>query len=130
MHQIDASFRERKQETATRRRQSRRRKWISGGLSLLLLALGSGFWLTKDQWSFNAGREAEPLGEAGPQAAAEPERPVFVPAIVWRFTSSVSALARKEYGRAGFAAVKSRLTRCLPSASVVPVSICGVAPYG
>ena len=68
MHQIDASFRERKQQTAARRRQGMRRRWISGVLGLLVLALGTGFWLTRDQWSFNAGKDAEPLGEAGPEA--------------------------------------------------------------
>ena len=46
------------------------------------MVLGGGFYLTRDQWSFNTGREVEPAVQAGIEDTAEPEQPVFVPAIV------------------------------------------------
>ncbi len=79
MHQIDASFRERKEEAAARRRQSRRRRWTGALLGSLLAVLGSAFYLTRDHWSFNRGSDTRLVEPPGP---AEPELPVFVPAIV------------------------------------------------
>jgi murein DD-endopeptidase MepM/ murein hydrolase activator NlpD len=82
MHEIDASFRERKQETAARRRQSRRRRWTVAALASLLVAFGSAFYLTRDQWSFGTQGDVDSAEPAGPESPSEADLPVFVPAIV------------------------------------------------
>ena len=79
MHQIDASFKQRKEEAAGRRRRGRQRKWLGGGLALALTVFGTGFFLTYDKWSFRIDDNVEPVAVDDPIAA---EQPVFVPAIV------------------------------------------------
>jgi murein DD-endopeptidase MepM/ murein hydrolase activator NlpD len=79
MHQIDATFRQRKEEAAASRRRGQRRKWLAAGVGSVLALMGAGYFLTYDQWSFGIDEEIEPAEYADPAAA---EEPVFVPAIV------------------------------------------------
>ena len=77
MHQLDSSFRQRKEEAAERRRRALRRRWQAAALGSILALSSGAIYLTRDQWSFNLGKDDEPA------ALAEPDpRPVFVPAIV------------------------------------------------
>ena len=79
MHQIDASFKQRKEEAIAWRRRAKRRKWIAAGLASALSVFGVGFFLTYDKWSINIDETIEPVEYDDPAAA---EQPVFIPAIV------------------------------------------------
>jgi murein DD-endopeptidase MepM/ murein hydrolase activator NlpD len=82
MHQIDASFKARKEEAAARRRRQSLRRWAAAaGALTLCLVLVAGY-LTRGYWSFDPGTSDDTeFAEPGEEAGFE-EEPVFVPAIV------------------------------------------------
>ena len=79
-HSIDTSFKRKKQ---ARLNERRRRLWrtIFGGLAALaLISIATGFYLTRDYWSF--GDEDEELHPVEGMEDIPPDARVYVPAII------------------------------------------------
>lgn len=81
MHEIDSSFRIRKEALLAKRRGLRIRRVLIGLAGVAAIGAGTFFYLTADQWSLE-GLDEE-LVQVDPNAVAgEDDVPVFVPAIV------------------------------------------------
>ncbi len=79
MHEIDDSFRRRKEAVAARRRKARWRKVMGAIAALGVVAIGVGFFLTADKWSIE-GLDNDLVEVETPGRYADV--PVYVPAIV------------------------------------------------
>jgi murein DD-endopeptidase MepM/ murein hydrolase activator NlpD len=79
MHEIDASFRQRKAAVAARRRKARWQKIAGGVVGVAIAAVVAAFYFTADKWSIdgldNDMVEVETVGK-------DADVPVYVPAIV------------------------------------------------
>jgi murein DD-endopeptidase MepM/ murein hydrolase activator NlpD len=81
MHDIDASFRGRKEALQARRRKLRGRRIVAALVAVAVAAVGVFFYLTADQWSIE-GLDQE-MVQVDPGVETIPEdAPVYVPAIV------------------------------------------------
>ena len=99
-HDIDASFRLRKQALAARRKRARWRKVLLGFGVVALLSIATSLYLTADYWSFGDYDEELEATEGSDDVPAD--APVYVPAIVdlagdpmWINLSRDSATATK-----------------------------------
>lgn len=99
-HDIDASFRLRKQTLAARRKRARWRKVFFGFGIFALLSIAASLYLTADYWSFGDYDEELEATEGSDDMPAD--APVYVPAIVdlagdpmWINLSRDSATATK-----------------------------------
>jgi murein DD-endopeptidase MepM/ murein hydrolase activator NlpD len=99
-HDIDASFRLRKQALAARRKRARWRKVLLGFGVFALLSIATSLYLTADYWSFGDYDEELEATEGSDDMPAD--APVYVPAIVdlagdpmWINLSRDSATATK-----------------------------------
>lgn len=99
-HDIDASFRLRKQALAARRKRARWRKVFLGFSVVALLSIATSLYLTADYWSFGDYDEELEATEGSDDMPAD--APVYVPAIVdlagdpmWINLSRDSATATK-----------------------------------
>lgn len=99
-HDIDASFRLRKQALAARRKRARWRKVFLGFGVFALLSIATSLYLTADYWSFGDYDEELEATEGSDDMPAD--APVYVPAIVdlagdpmWINLSRDSATATK-----------------------------------
>jgi murein DD-endopeptidase MepM/ murein hydrolase activator NlpD len=79
MHEIDASFRERKAAIIARRRKTRLQKLLAGLGALAIAAIAAGFYLTADKWSID-GLDNDMVEVETPGKDADV--PVYVPALV------------------------------------------------
>ena len=79
MHEIDDSFRRRKEAVAARRRKARWRKVMGAIAALGVVAIGVGFFLTADKLSIE-GLDNDLVEVETPGRYADV--PVYVPAIV------------------------------------------------
>ncbi|MEW6629392.1 MAG: M23 family metallopeptidase [Pseudomonadota bacterium] len=79
-HSIDTSFRQKKQARLAERRSKLWRRALAGLATLAVVALATGFYLTKDYWSF--GDEDEELHPVEGMEDVPPDTPVYVPAII------------------------------------------------
>ena len=79
MHDIDASFRLKKEAAAARRRKSRLHRLIGVAAVLALTSIGVGYYLTADKWSIEGLDNDLVEVDTGERAA---DVPVFVPAVV------------------------------------------------
>ncbi|RAZ92479.1 M23 family peptidase [Mesorhizobium hawassense] len=79
-HSIDTSFRQKKQARLAERRRKLWRRALAGLATLAVVALATGFYLTKDYWSF--GDEDEELHPVEGMEDVPPDAPVYVPAII------------------------------------------------
>ena len=79
-HSIDTSFRRKKQARLAERRRKLWRQALAGLATLAIVALATGFYLTKDYWSF--GDENEELHPVEGMEDVPPDASVYVPAII------------------------------------------------
>ncbi|RTM03043.1 MAG: M23 family metallopeptidase [Hyphomicrobiales bacterium] len=79
-HSIDTSFRQKKQARLAERRRRLWRRALAGLATLAIVALATGFYLTKDYWSF--GDENEELHPVEGMEDVPPDASVYVPAII------------------------------------------------
>lgn len=79
-HSIDTSFRKKKQARLAERRRKLWRRALAGLATLAVVALATGFYLTKDYWSF--GDEDEELHPVEGMQDVPPDASVYVPAII------------------------------------------------
>ncbi|MER9335576.1 M23 family metallopeptidase [Mesorhizobium sp. M0293] len=79
-HNIDTSFRQKKQARAALRRRALWRRLIAGLAVVLLLSIAAGFYLTADYWSF--GDEDEELHAVEGVDDVPADASVYVPAII------------------------------------------------
>src|SRR5262245_25654804 len=79
MHEIDSSFRQKKEAAFARKRKARLHKAIGGVAALAVAAIGLGFYLTADKWSIE-GLDNDLVEVETPEREADV--PVYVPAVV------------------------------------------------
>lgn len=79
MHNIDASFRQKKEAATARRRRSRLHKLLGAAIALAAVAIGLGYYLTADKWSIEGLDNDLVEVDTGER---DEDIPVFVPAIV------------------------------------------------
>ncbi|AZO34464.1 M23 family metallopeptidase [Mesorhizobium sp. M2A.F.Ca.ET.037.01.1.1] len=79
-HSIDTSFKQKKQARLAERRRKLWRRALAGLASLAVVAVATGFYLTKDYWSF--GDEDEELHPVEGMEDVPPDASVYVPAII------------------------------------------------
>ncbi|MDX8463359.1 M23 family metallopeptidase [Mesorhizobium humile] len=79
-HSIDTSFKAKKQARQAERRRKLWRRALAGLATLAVVALATGFYLTRDYWSF--GDEDEELHPVEGMEDVPPDASVYVPAII------------------------------------------------
>ncbi|MDX8479746.1 M23 family metallopeptidase [Mesorhizobium sp. VK24D] len=79
-HSIDTSFKLKKQARLAERRRRLWRWVLSGVAALAVVSAATGFYLTRDYWSF--GDEDEELHPVEDMVDMPPDAPVYVPAII------------------------------------------------
>ncbi|MBB6408632.1 peptidoglycan DD-metalloendopeptidase family protein [Mesorhizobium sangaii] len=79
-HNIDTSFRQKKQARAALRRRTLWRRLLAGLAVVVLLSIAAGFYLTADYWSF--GDEDEELHAVEGVDDVPADASVYVPAII------------------------------------------------
>ncbi|TPN30937.1 M23 family metallopeptidase [Mesorhizobium sp. B2-3-3] len=79
-HSIDTSFKRKKLARQTERRRKFWRRFLAGIAALTIIAIATGFYLTKDDWSF--GDEDEELHPVEGMEDVPPDASVYVPAII------------------------------------------------
>ncbi|OBQ87799.1 M23 family metallopeptidase [Mesorhizobium sp. WSM3873] len=79
-HSIDTSFKLKKQARLAERRRKLWRWILSGVAALVLVSVATGFYLTRDYWSF--GDEDEELHPVEGMDDVPPDASVYVPAII------------------------------------------------
>ncbi|TPL45947.1 M23 family metallopeptidase [Mesorhizobium sp. B2-4-6] len=79
-HSIDTSFRQKKQARLAAQRRKLWRRALAGLATLAVVALATGFYLTRDYWSF--GDEDEELHPVEDMEDVPPDASVYVPAII------------------------------------------------
>jgi murein DD-endopeptidase MepM/ murein hydrolase activator NlpD len=79
-HSIDTSFKRKKQARLTERRRKLWRRAFAGLATLAIVAVATGFYLTRDYWSF--GDEDEELHPVEGMEDVPPDASVYVPAII------------------------------------------------
>ncbi|MBN9547486.1 MAG: M23 family metallopeptidase [Alphaproteobacteria bacterium] len=79
-HSIDTSFKRKKQARLAERRRRLWRRALAGLATLAIVALATGFYLTKDYWSF--GDVNEDLQPVEGMDDVPPDASVYVPAII------------------------------------------------
>ncbi|TPM27575.1 M23 family metallopeptidase [Mesorhizobium sp. B2-3-5] len=79
-HSIDTSFKRKKLARQTERRRKFWRRFLAGIAVLTIIAIATGFYLTKDDWSF--GDEDEELHPVEGMEDVPPDASVYVPAII------------------------------------------------
>ncbi|RUV44945.1 MAG: M23 family peptidase [Mesorhizobium sp.] len=79
-HSIDTSFKLKKQARLAERRRKLWRWILSGVAALVLVSTATGFYLTRDYWSF--GDEDEELHPVEGMEDVPPDASVYVPAII------------------------------------------------
>ncbi|MBZ9813488.1 M23 family metallopeptidase [Mesorhizobium sp. CA7] len=79
-HAIDTSFKQKKLARLAERRRKLWRGILAGAATLAVVALATGFYLTKDYWSF--GDEDEELHPVEGMEDVPPDASVYVPAII------------------------------------------------
>ncbi|RWF98275.1 M23 family metallopeptidase [Mesorhizobium sp.] len=79
-HSIDTSFKLKKQARLAERRRKLWRWVLSGVAALVLVSAATGFYLTRDYWSF--GDEDEELHPVDGMDDVPPDASVYVPAII------------------------------------------------
>nr|WIE91144.1 peptidoglycan DD-metalloendopeptidase family protein [Mesorhizobium sp. WSM4875] len=79
-HSIDTSFKLKKQARLAERRRKLWRWILSGVAALVLVSTATGFYLTRDYWSF--GDEDEELHPVERMEDVPPDASVYVPAII------------------------------------------------
>ncbi|RRH97431.1 M23 family metallopeptidase [Mesorhizobium tamadayense] len=79
-HSIDTSFKLKKQARLAERRRKRWRWVLSGVAALAVVSIATGFYLTRDYWSF--GDEDEELHPVEGMEDVPPDASVYVPAII------------------------------------------------
>ncbi|TIS69287.1 MAG: M23 family peptidase, partial [Mesorhizobium sp.] len=79
-HSIDTSFKLKKQARLAERRRKLWRWIFSGVAALVLVSTATGFYLTRDYWSF--GDEDEELHPVEGMDDVPPDASVYVPAII------------------------------------------------
>ncbi|OBQ91091.1 M23 family metallopeptidase [Mesorhizobium sp. AA23] len=79
-HSIDTSFKLKKQARLAERRRKLWRWILSGVAALVLVSAATGFYLTRDYWSF--GDEDEELHPVEGMKDVPPDASVYVPAII------------------------------------------------
>ncbi|AZO71131.1 MULTISPECIES: M23 family metallopeptidase [unclassified Mesorhizobium] len=79
-HSIDTSFKLKKQARLAERRRKLWRWVLSGVAGLAVVSIATGFYLTKDYWSF--GDEDEELHPVEGMEDVPPDASVYVPAII------------------------------------------------
>lgn len=80
MHSIDPSFKRKKQARLTEHRRKLWRRALAGLATLIIVAVATGFYLTRDYWSF--GDEDEELHPVEGMEDVPPDALVYVPAII------------------------------------------------
>lgn len=81
MHQIDASFRTKKEERLAVRRRVRRRRIMLAAGAVVVCALGIGYYFTADQWSIRY-YEDEVVAIPSDTESLPEDAAIYVPAIV------------------------------------------------
>ncbi|MBR2687371.1 MAG: M23 family metallopeptidase [Aquamicrobium sp.] len=79
-HSIDTSFKQKKQARRNERRRKFWRRTLAGLATLAIIAIVTGFYLTRDYWSF--GDEDEELHPIEDMEDVPPDARVYVPAII------------------------------------------------
>ncbi|TPK96864.1 M23 family metallopeptidase [Mesorhizobium sp. B2-4-12] len=79
-HSIDTSFKQKKLARQSERRRKFWRRFLAGIAALTIIAIATGFYLTKDDWSF--GDEDEDLHPVEGMEDVPPDASVYVPAII------------------------------------------------
>ncbi|TGP93960.1 MULTISPECIES: M23 family metallopeptidase [unclassified Mesorhizobium] len=79
-HSIDRSFKQKKLARLAERRRKLWRHVLAGVATLTVIAIATGFYLTKDNWSF--GDEDEELHPVEGMEDVPPDASVYVPAII------------------------------------------------
>ncbi|MEO5757928.1 MAG: M23 family peptidase, partial [Mesorhizobium sp.] len=79
-HNIDTSFKQKKQARAALRRRKLWRRLVAGLAVTVLLSIAAGFYLTADYWSF--GDEDEELHAVEGAGDVPDDASVYVPAII------------------------------------------------
>lgn len=79
-HSIDTSFKQKKLARLAERRRKLWRRVLAGLATLTVIAIATGFYLTKDNWSF--GDEDEELHPVEGMEDVPPDASVYVPAII------------------------------------------------
>ncbi|MBZ9794845.1 M23 family metallopeptidase [Mesorhizobium sp. ES1-4] len=79
-HGIDTSFKRKKQARLAERRRKFWRNVLAGVAVLAVVSIATGFYLTRDYWSF--GDEDEELHPVEGMEDMPPDAPVYVPAII------------------------------------------------
>ncbi|TPK63785.1 M23 family metallopeptidase [Mesorhizobium sp. B2-4-19] len=79
-HSIDTSFKQKKLARLAERRRKLWRRVLAGVAALTVIAIATGFYLTKDNWSF--GDEDEELHPVEGMEDVPPDASVYVPAII------------------------------------------------
>ncbi|HEV2507831.1 MAG TPA: M23 family metallopeptidase [Mesorhizobium sp.] len=79
-HSIDTSFKQKKQARRNERRRKLWRRTLAGFATLVIVAVATGFYLTRDYWSF--GDEDEELHPVEDMEDVPPDARVYVPAII------------------------------------------------
>ncbi|RWE69945.1 MAG: M23 family peptidase, partial [Mesorhizobium sp.] len=79
-HAIDTSFKQKKLARLAERRRKLWRRALAGFATLAVVAVATGFYLTKDYWSF--GDEDEELHPVEGMEDVPPDASVYVPAII------------------------------------------------
>jgi len=80
MHDVDASFRKKRDASRARRRGRRLRRVAAACAALAVAAVGAGIYVTADQWSIDW--EDEELVAVETQSDMPTDVPVYVPAVV------------------------------------------------
>lgn len=79
-HSIDTSFKRKKLARLAERRRKLWRRVVAGVATLAVIAIATGFYLTRDNWSF--GDEDEELHPVEGMEDVPPDASVYVPAII------------------------------------------------
>ncbi|TSE07080.1 M23 family metallopeptidase [Mesorhizobium intechi] len=79
-HSIDTSFKQKKLARLAERRRKLWRRALAGVATLTVIAIATGFYLTRDNWSF--GDEDEELHPVEGMEDVPPDASVYVPAII------------------------------------------------
>ncbi|TRC87762.1 M23 family metallopeptidase [Mesorhizobium sp. WSM4310] len=79
-HSIDTSFKQKRLARLAERRRKLWRRVLAGVATLTVIAIATGFYLTKDNWSF--GDEDEELHPVEGMEDVPPDASVYVPAII------------------------------------------------
>jgi len=79
-HSIDTSFKQKKLARLAERRRKLWRRVVAGVATLAVIAIATGFYLTRDNWSF--GDEDEELHPVEGMEDVPPDASVYVPAII------------------------------------------------